>query len=89
MKKKIFLLTTLTALVFGASGAIYATNTNMEQTQTKISKPKLTEAEKKEARAKRIEAKKEAEQKRREARLTAQNERKTSNKRHKKFLGIF
>ena len=88
MKRKIFLLTMLATLLFGANNLVFGKEMSRYQTKSGTSK-KQPESEKKEAQEKRMEAKKDTEKQRREAKLTAKHSSKTTKRKHKKFLGIF
>ncbi len=86
MKKKLFLITTMAALLLSANALVFGKEFNIYQTNSGMSK-KQTDGDKKESAEKSMEAKKEAAQKRKEAKMAAKKTK--TKKKHKKFLGIF
>lgn len=88
MRKQIFTAIVLAAITGGASGLIFANDANLQTNQTTTYK-KESKSAKKADQTRKAEAKNEAEKQHREAKMTAKNNRKTTGKKHKKFLGIF
>lgn len=90
--KKIFSAVMLAAVLIEGSFLTFGEELNLQQTNSataKTSSNKQTVAEKKQAREKRSAAKKEAEKNRKATETAAHDAKKTTKKKHKKFLGIF